>query len=98
MLKDFTFKVNLIAVVRVRAPDQSVAREVVPTVLGSPGSTEIALANHNHFVAGRDAAVTGVDFSMVGPIKSSKQNTASAQGHVARNARSPSLGARFQRP
>jgi hypothetical protein len=71
-MRDFTFKVNLVAVVRVRAPDERVARAVVPTVLGAPGSSEIGLANQNNILVGRDAAVTGVDFSMIGPIKSSK--------------------------
>jgi hypothetical protein len=71
-MSDFVFKVNLVAVVRVRAGDESVARYVVPTVLGAPGPTEIALANQNHEALGHDAAVTGVEFSMVGPIKSSK--------------------------
>jgi hypothetical protein len=32
-MKDFAFKVNLVAVVRVRADDESIARKVVPTVL-----------------------------------------------------------------
>jgi hypothetical protein len=32
-MEDFTFKVNLVAVVRVRAGDKSVARKIVPTVL-----------------------------------------------------------------
>ena len=44
-MSEFTFRVNMVAMVRVRAPDESVARAVVPTVLGEPGSTEIALAN-----------------------------------------------------
>jgi hypothetical protein len=70
--QEFVFKVSLRAVVRVRAADESVARNVVPTVLGAPGSTEIALANQNNMLVGRDATVTGVEFSMVGPIKSSK--------------------------
>jgi hypothetical protein len=71
-MEEFVFKVSLRAIVRVRAADESVARNVVPTVLGAPGSTEIALANQNHVALGRDATVTGVEFSMVGPIKSSK--------------------------
>ena len=33
-MEDFAFKVYLVAVVRVRADDKSVARKVVPTVLG----------------------------------------------------------------
>jgi hypothetical protein len=71
-MEEFVFKVSLRAIVRVRAADESVVRNVVPTVLGAPGSTEIALANQNHVALGRDATVTGVEFSMVGPIKSSK--------------------------
>ena len=71
-MRDFTFQVQLVAVVRVRAADESVARQVVPTVLGAPGSTEIGLANQNNVLIGRDATVTGVDFFMSGPIKSSK--------------------------
>jgi hypothetical protein len=32
-VKDFAFKVNLVALVRVQAADKSVARQVIPTVL-----------------------------------------------------------------
>ena len=39
-MKDFAFKVNLVAVVRVRADDESVARKIGPTVLGAPGTLE----------------------------------------------------------
>src|SRR5262245_38555542 len=42
-MKDFAFKVNLVAVVRVRAADESVARQVVPDVLGAPSTVEIGL-------------------------------------------------------
>jgi hypothetical protein len=70
-MKDFEFKVNLVAVVRVRAADERVARQVVPTVLGAPGATEINLANQNNAATGRDATVTSVDVS-IGPIKCSK--------------------------
>jgi hypothetical protein len=70
-MRDFTFKVNLVAVVRVRAADERTARKVVPTVLGAPGVAEIALANQNNVLIGHDAAVTDVNFSMIGPIKSS---------------------------
>jgi hypothetical protein len=35
-MKDFALKVNLVAVVRVRAGGESVARKVVSTVLGAP--------------------------------------------------------------
>ena len=65
---DFTFKVNLVAMVRVRAPDEGVARKVVPTVLGAPGTFEIGVANENNAATGRDATITDVDFS-IGSVK-----------------------------
>ena len=52
-MKDFAFKVNLVALVRVRAADESVARKVVPTVLGAPSTVEIGLANENNAATGR---------------------------------------------
>jgi hypothetical protein len=61
---DFAFKVNLTAVVRVRAADESVARKVVPTVLGAPGTVELGLANENNFATGQDARVLDVGFSI----------------------------------
>jgi len=67
-MKDFAFKVNLVAVVRVRADDESVARKVVPTVLGAPGTADIRLANENNAATGYYAAVTDVDFS-IGSVK-----------------------------
>ena len=67
-MEDFAFKVNLVAVVRVRADDESVARKVVPTVLGAPGALEIRLANENNAAVGRHATVTDVDFS-IGSVK-----------------------------
>ena len=71
-MKDFEFKVNLVAVVRVRAAAETVARQVVPRVLGAPSPAEIGLANQNNVgVTGHDATVTSVDFS-IGAIKPSK--------------------------
>jgi hypothetical protein len=67
-MEDFTFKVSLVAVVRVRAGDESVARKVVPTVLGAPGTVEIGLVNENNAATGRHAMITDVDFS-VGTIE-----------------------------
>ena len=63
-MEDFTFKVNLVAVVRVRAGDESVARKAVPTVLGAPGTVEIGLANENNAATGRHATITDVDFTI----------------------------------
>jgi hypothetical protein len=48
-MSEFTFRVNLVAVVRVRAANESVARLVVPTVLGASGSIEIASVHQNMF-------------------------------------------------
>jgi hypothetical protein len=63
-MKDFTFKVNLIAVVRVRAADERVARKVVPAVVAPPGTLEIALANENNAARGHDARVIDASFSI----------------------------------
>ena len=67
-MRDFEFKVNLVAVVRVLAADERVARQVVPDVLGAPSSVEIGLANQNVRAVGREASVTSVDFS-IGQVK-----------------------------
>ena len=67
-MEDFTFKVSLVAVVRVRADDESVARKIVPTVLGAPGTAEIRLADENYAATGRHATVTDVDFC-IGSVK-----------------------------
>ena len=72
-MKDFAFKVNLVAVVRVRADDESVARKVVPTVLGAPGTADIRLANENNAAKGHHATVTDVDFS-IGSVKPFKKS------------------------
>ena len=63
-MRDFAFKVNLVAVVRVRADDESIARKVVPTVLGAPGTADIRLANENNAATAHHATVTDVDFSI----------------------------------
>jgi hypothetical protein len=67
-MSEFVFKVNIGAVVRVRAADENVARKIVPDVLRAPGTMEIGLANQNHAALGCDARVTDVDFD-VGSIK-----------------------------
>ena len=67
-MEDFTFKVDLVAVVQVRASDESIAREIVPEVLGAPGTAEIRLANENNAARGQHATVTDVDIS-IGSVK-----------------------------
>jgi hypothetical protein len=68
---DFTFKVNLVAVVRVRAGDESIARKIVPKVLGAPGTAEIRLANESNAAKGRHATITDVVFA-IESVKPSK--------------------------
>ena len=61
-MNEYAFEVRLRAVVRVRASEEGVAREVVSSVLGAPGSVEIKLANENNARLGQPATVTEVDF------------------------------------
>jgi hypothetical protein len=63
-MANFSFQTNLIAVMRVRAGDEMVARKVVPTVLRAPGAIEIRLANEGTILLFDGALVTDVDFSL----------------------------------
>ena len=62
-MSEYVFEVRLRAVVRVRASNEEVAREVVPSALGPPSSLEIGLANQNNAAVGWSATVTEVDFT-----------------------------------
>ena len=68
-VKEFSFEVRLIARVRVRAPDEASARQAVPSVIGAPGSMEIAVANQGIDVPLPGAMVTAVDFIPDGKAK-----------------------------
>jgi hypothetical protein len=70
-VKDFAFKIDLVAMVRVRAADEKVARKIVPTALKAPDTTELRLANENNAGQGQIATVTDVNFS-IASIKPSK--------------------------
>jgi hypothetical protein len=61
-MNEYVFEVKLRARVRVRATDEDVARKVIPSVLGAPGTLELDLANQNNAAVGWAATVTGVDF------------------------------------
>jgi hypothetical protein len=61
-MSEYVFEVRLRAVVCVRAPDEGVAREVVPSVLGPPTGLEIGLANQNNDAVCWKATVTEVEF------------------------------------
>jgi hypothetical protein len=69
-MRDFAFKIDLVAMVRVRASDEKAARGIVPTVLRAR-TTELRLANENNAGQGQIATVTDVDFS-IASIKPSK--------------------------
>ena len=87
-MSDFAFKVNIVAVVRVRAADENAALKVVPTVLGAPGAAEIRLANENNALSCNDAIVTNVDFLVEeGSIKLVETDEAPAPAPAARRPR-----------
>ena len=65
---EYAFKVKLVAVVRVRAADETVARRALPSVLSSPGTVDIKVANENNAALGVDALVTDVDFAIEGGV------------------------------
>jgi spore coat polysaccharide biosynthesis protein SpsF (cytidylyltransferase family) len=61
-MNEYSFEVGVRAVVRVQGSNPDVARKVVESVLGAPGSQEIELANQKNLVIGRNATVTAVNF------------------------------------
>jgi hypothetical protein len=63
-MANFSFKTDLIAVMRVRARDEMLARKVVPTALRGPSAVEIRLANEGAALLCEGAIVTNVDFSV----------------------------------
>jgi hypothetical protein len=65
-VREYAFHVKLVTVVRVRATDEVLARKVIPSVLGSPGTAEIRLVNESNNSLGLKAAVKAVDFFVKG--------------------------------
>ena len=63
-MANFSFKTNLIILMRVLANREMVARKVVPTVLRAPSAVEIRLANEGTAFLFEGAIVTDVDFSV----------------------------------
>jgi hypothetical protein len=61
---EYAFKVKLVAVVRVRAANETVARQALPSVLSPPGTVDIKVTNENNAALGVNAHVTDVDFSI----------------------------------
>jgi hypothetical protein len=68
-MNDYSFEVGVRAIVHVEASNPDLARKVVESVLGAPGSQEIELANRNNQGVGRDATVIAVDFVQMTPPK-----------------------------
>jgi hypothetical protein len=65
MSQEYGFEITIVAVVRVRAESESVAREVLnSSALASPSTDDIRLANQAEFVRGTAATVVSVDFSL----------------------------------
>ena len=65
-VQEYAFQVKLVAVVWVRAKDEVLARKVIPSVLGSPGTAGIRLVNEFNNSLGSKATVTAVDFFVKG--------------------------------
>ena len=65
---EYAFKVKLVAVLRVRAANETEARRVLPSILSSPGTVDIMVANENNAALGVDALVTDVDFAIEGGV------------------------------
>jgi hypothetical protein len=65
-MNEYSFEVRLRTVVRVRATSKDEASKVVESVLGSPSSEEIRLANEKNAALGRAATVMAADFQCIG--------------------------------
>jgi hypothetical protein len=65
-MQEYEFAVRIVAVVRVRAENESQAREAVASssAIASPRTDEINLANRAAVVMGKEATIVAVDFSV----------------------------------
>jgi hypothetical protein len=61
-MDEYVFEASLRVIARVRAMDEDTARKAVSSLLSSPGSIQINLANSDKAAVGRPATVTEVDF------------------------------------
>jgi hypothetical protein len=63
-MADYDFEVIIVAVVRVRAENEGVARDIVASSapLSSPSADDIRLANQGEFLLGKHATIVGVNF------------------------------------
>jgi hypothetical protein len=79
-MTEYTFEVRLRAVVRVRASSEELARKVIPSVLGAPGTVEIGLANQNNAGIGSTSTVTEVVFHQERRTKCLEDDRSSPDG------------------
>jgi hypothetical protein len=65
-MREYEFEVTIVAAVRVRAENESQAREAVASssAIASPSADEIRLANQAAVVMGKEATIVAVDFSV----------------------------------
>jgi hypothetical protein len=65
-MREYEFEVTIVAAVRVRAENESQAREAVASssAIASPSAHEIRLANQAAVVTGKEATIVAVDFSV----------------------------------
>jgi hypothetical protein len=65
-MRQYEFQVTIVAAVRVRAGNESQAREAVASssATASPSADEIRLANQAAVVMGKEATIVAVDFSV----------------------------------
>ena len=68
-MAEYVFEVKLVALVRVRASEESLARRALPGS-GSPSTAEVSVANDNNAAFGWNATVTKVSLSVEGPPRS----------------------------
>jgi hypothetical protein len=62
-MQEYVFEVKLVAAVRVRAPDESLARKVLTSNLSSPSVAELRLATDIDPSIAKNATITLVAFS-----------------------------------
>ena len=65
-MQEYEFAVRIVAVVRLRAENESQAREAVASssAIASPSADEIKLANQAAVAMGKEATIVAVDFSV----------------------------------
>jgi hypothetical protein len=63
-MQDYEFEVTIVAVVRVWAENESLARDIVASSapLSSPSADVIRLANEGEFLPGKQATIVAIDF------------------------------------